>query len=216
MRLLNTYEQIANLDRRLLQLETRSVTRAHADGRYLKLTGGTLTGNVAIPGTQITFGTAHTLQIGQRGGHPDHIQMRLGASMGTILSFLHTADSPILSMSKSEVTTQVTHQAISGRNAHHSLPYLDGHKQYFTSLKCWKTPGGTVHLQGMIHKGTGPHITTLPAEYRPSSTVIFTVHDAATGAANRLDIHRSGEVTFAGRYPTDWFSLNGIAWFVGW
>ena len=77
---------------------------------------------------------------------------------------------------------------------------------------------GFVHLRGLIKaSGSGDTIFTLPAGYRPSNKLIFTVQYYDSGTASyvhgRVDVDTDGTVDAT--YPAsvgsnDWLSLSGI------
>lgn len=72
-----------------------------------------------------------------------------------------------------------------------------------------KDAQGIVHLRGLIKDGTiNQPVFTLPAGYRPSFPLIFSVFNSA-GSSVRLDIRPDGVVVVLGGVNA-WVSLSGL------
>ena len=73
----------------------------------------------------------------------------------------------------------------------------------------WRDPTGLVHLRGAASSGTvGLAIFTLPAGYRPASSVVFSV--LSNGAVGRLDVSSAGAVTLTAGSNV-YVSLSGVS-----
>ena len=80
----------------------------------------------------------------------------------------------------------------------------------FESAGFYKDPFGRVHLKGLVKTGTvGVAMFTLPSGYRPSATVLFSVH--SNGAEGRVDINSSGAVIAVSPSNNAYVSLDGIS-----
>ena len=77
---------------------------------------------------------------------------------------------------------------------------LNSWATYFTELASWKTPDGTVHLNGMIRNGTALGIGQLAtSEHYPQTTQVMTIHESAVGTARRVDVATgTGLITISG------------------
>jgi hypothetical protein len=73
---------------------------------------------------------------------------------------------------------------------------------------------GVVHLRGLVQATgkTSNVITTLPAGYRPSATLVFNaIGGSGNGTQSRIDITSSGAVTWISGSATGFLSLNQIS-----
>lgn len=81
----------------------------------------------------------------------------------------------------------------------------------YQTPRFWKDPMGIVHIEGLIKSGT-PSATsvvfTLPARYRPASTLLFSL--ISNDLPARVDVKNTGDV-LARLGSAVYFTLSGIA-----
>ena len=89
--------------------------------------------------------------------------------------------------------------------------------EIYTTIAVWKEAGGSVHLQGSIHSGTGLFVGTVPDGWRPATDINFTVHAGMTGAPYRLQVTASGFIQFIDSWPQvgqEFFvDFSGFSWY---
>lgn len=99
-----------------------------------------------------------------------------------------------------------------------ALPLVNSWVHYgspYTTPQYTQASDGVVHLKGLIRSGTAATMATLPADYCPKETLLFTT--VAADAWSRVDISAgtgSGCSVVGSAYSTTWTSLDSIR-FIG-